>query len=143
MSQERVVAARSGCHRAQRTRDATVAAATVRVAVTLGCDPDLALGPARLCRLRFADVAFHDDHAVLDTTREGCPEQVIVMALPGDAACLVAALKSLRETRYCAMRADSGSAPPTTRSMRRASSSTAAPANREKCSRASAAAWTV
>ena len=58
---------------------------------------------ARLCRLRFADVAFHDDHAVLDTTSEGCPEQVIVMALPGDAACLVAALKSLRETRYCAM----------------------------------------
>ena len=135
MSQERVAAARTGCHRAQRTRDATVPAATVRVAVTLGYDPDLALGPARLCRLRFADVAFHDDHAVLDTTREGCPEQVIVMALRGDAACLVAALKSLRETRYCAIRAD--------RSMHRASSSTAAPANREKCSGASAAAWTV
>ena len=89
----------------------TVAAATVRVAVTLGCDPDLALGTARLCRLRFADVAFRDDHAVLDTTSEGCPEQVIVMALPGDAACPVAALKGLREARYCAMRADSGSAP--------------------------------
>ena len=92
---------------------ATAETATVRAAVALGSDPHLKLGAARLCRLKFADVALHQDRAVLTTTSRGCPEKVIVMAQPGDAACPVTALKTLREARYNVLRARSGS-PPTT-----------------------------
>ena len=94
--------AREGC---------LVRAATERAAVALGCDPDLDLGVARLLRLRFADVALREDHMALDTTTDGVLEKVFVMARPGDSACPVAALTSLRKARHNAMRAQLGCAP--------------------------------
>ena len=87
--------------------------AAVRVAVALGCDPDLALGAARLRRLTFADVAIRGDHAVLDTTSRGCRERVVVAARPGDPTCPVAALRALREARFNEMSSASGGTAPT------------------------------
>ena len=89
----------------------TPVAATVRVAVTLGCDPDLGLGTARLGRLRFADITIHEDRVELDTTAHDCPEKVVIMAQPDDPACAVTALKSLRKARHNAIRAKLGSTP--------------------------------
>ena len=89
----------------------TLQAATLRAAVTLGCDPHLNLGVPQLCRLTFADIAFSDDRAVLATMSRGCPKSVILAARAGDSACPVAALKSLREAKYLRMRAELRSHP--------------------------------
>ena len=89
----------------------TAAAATIRAAVTLGCDPEFGLGLTSLCRLTFADIRLSEDRAVLNTVAEGCLAQVVVVARPGDPACPVAAIKSLREARYRRMRASNGGAP--------------------------------
>ena len=93
--------------------NSTMAAATLRAAVALGCDPDLGFKVGELSNLTFGDIALEKGHAKVAINSGGAGSEVTVPARPGDPACPVAALKDLRTTAHLRMRASRKGRPPT------------------------------
>ena len=93
--------------------NSTMAAATLRAAIALGCDPDLGFTVGELCKLTFGDVALEEGQAKIAVDSGGGYSTVTVPARPGDRACPVAALKDLRSTAYLRMRSSRKGRPPT------------------------------
>ena len=89
-----------------------MAAATLRAAISLGCDPDLGFKVGELCNLTFGDIALEEGHARITTGGGGGYRATPVPARPGDPACPVAALKDLRSSAYLRMRASRKGRPP-------------------------------
>ena len=98
----------------RRAREgSTMQAATPRAAIALGCDPDLHLTVAELCRLTFADVLLVGDRARIATSYRGTAAETSIAGRPGDPACPVEAIRDLRSAVHRRMRATRKGRPPT------------------------------
>ena len=81
--------------------------AQLRAAIAVGCDPDLVLTVTQLCELTFKDLTLSGT-AVSVAASGNSRDAIEIAARPGDPACPVAALRSLREAARDRMRAERG-----------------------------------
>ena len=90
----------------------TYPAAQLRAAIAIGCDPGLDFSVSQLCALTFKDVVVSGATATIAASR-GPVGAIEIPERPGDPACPVAALRSLREATRNHMRAQRGGSTPT------------------------------